>query len=59
MNENERKNNGRSETMKGSRLMKETMGKWTKIQWEISNNGRIKMNERNNGKINENTMGDQ
>jgi hypothetical protein len=27
MNENERKNNGRSETMKGSRLMKETMGK--------------------------------
>ena len=34
-------------------------GKWTKMQWEIRNNGRIKMNERNNEKMDENVMGDQ
>jgi hypothetical protein len=32
------------------------MGKWTKKQWEIRNNGRIKMNEGNNGRMNEKTM---
>ena len=30
-----------------------------KKQWEIRNNGRIKMNEGNNGKMDENAMGDQ
>jgi hypothetical protein len=28
-----------------------------KMQWEIGNNERIKMNERNNGKMDEKTMG--
>ena len=39
--------------------MKEAIGKWTKKQWEIRNNGRIKMNEENNGKMDEKAMGDQ
>ena len=40
------KNNERSETMEGSRWTKETMGKLTKKQWEIRNNGKIKMSKK-------------
>ena len=35
------------------------MGKWVKKQWEIRNNGRIKMSEKNNRKMDKKAMGDQ